>query len=289
VKAWRIGSLVMAAVTLAGCTTGPGKCPGVAEAVPPEAVVSSFNERAGRLTQLWSRLTLRVESREEDGSRRVENLEGHLQFVQPSRVSLLVNKLGETYLVLGCDEARYWWMSLTGERTALVGRHDRASPERAEEFGVPVHPLDLLDLLAVRPIESESARVERDGGRVLVTLPARSEGWGPRLMWLEGAGLTPVRTKVLDASGRTVAEAELRDHGPITVREGFTPPNLARTVWIRIPGRGVEVRMQFHEADNRRPRREVFDVEELTRRFRIAPERVLDLDAPRADFDGVAP
>ncbi len=279
--------MVALSATLWGCRGG-GECAVVPGTPPPpvDVVVDAYNTRAGLLTQVWSRVTMRIEARDEDGSRRVENTEGYLQFVQPSRVSLMVNKLGETYLVLGCDEERYWWMALKDERTALVGRHDRATPERAGEFGVPMHPLDMLDLMAVRPIDASSAKVEPDGGRVRVTLPARAEGWGSRQVWLEGPALTPVRTQVLDASGGTVAEADLSDHGPITVRQGASPPTLARTVRIRIPARGVEVRMQLMDADNRTPRREVFDLWELVRRYRIAPERVLDLDsAGEADRD----
>lgn len=267
---------------LAGCR-GAGERGGEPEREPPAvaAIAESYNARAELLAHVWSRLTMRIEATEEDGSRRVENTEGYLQVVQPSRVSLMVNKLGETYLVLGSDEERYWWMSLADEPTALVGRHDQATPERSAEFGVPMHPLDMLDLMAVRPIDPALASAAWDNGLVRLTLPARSASWGPRLIWLEGNDNTPVRTRVLDAAGETVAEAELRDHGPITVRRGSTPPVLARTVVIRIPARQAQVRMQLMDADNRVPRPEVFDLRELVKRYRIQPDRVLDLDSAR--------
>lgn len=286
-------ALLLLVPALAGCR-GAGERADRPEAParpppPLAAIVESYNARAGLLSQVWSRLTLRVEATDEDGSKRVENTEGYLQFVQPSRVSLMVNKLGETYLVLGCDEERYWWMSLTDERTALVGRHDRATPERAAEFGIPMHPLDMLDLMAVRPVEAGSASASWDGPLVRLTLPARSDSWGPRQVWLEGDAYTPVRARVLDAAGATVAESELRDHGPITVRQGATPPRLARTVLIIVPPRQARVRMQLMDADNRTPRPEVFDLWELIKRHRIGAERVLDLDRRRGSSEEAGP
>lgn len=259
---------------------------------PPIAeVAAAHNERAALLSRLWSRITMRLELVDDEGQTQIENTEGFLQFVQPSRVSLMVNKLGETYLLLGCDATRYWWLDLTGDKTALYGAHARATPDLARRFGVPMHPLDMLDLLAVRPIDPARASVTWGaGGRtVLVTSPPRAAGWGRRELEFTPGRLIPVRSRVRDARGSVVAEAELSDHGPITLREGATPPLVARTVVIRIPARRAEVRLQLNVADNRQPRPENFDLDGLLKRFNVPETRRVNLDERPAQQPRQAP
>jgi len=77
-----------------------------------EDVVAAYNARVSAFGRVWARVTAVYRGVDDAGNRLSEQAEGHLQIERPDRVALSLGKLGETYLYLGSNESRYWWIDL---------------------------------------------------------------------------------------------------------------------------------------------------------------------------------
>lgn len=198
----RTAVVAVGACLLVGCTgTSPG-ARGVSDAAPAAGtgvtyadVARSHNERAERLSRLWARAAVQMRYTDGDGVRRREQGEGHLQVVQPGRLALSVGKIGEVLFWLGADEERFWWFELADASRASVARHENALLPCTRDIALPVHPLDLLDLLGITPIPATGSRapVLTAGGRLVVDVPARV---GARRVYFDRVSMLPVRVEL---------------------------------------------------------------------------------------------
>ncbi len=248
-----------------------------------EVLRGVYNARCAKIPRLWARVTVRVISHEEDGSRRVDQGDGVLQIVKPSRVSLSVGKsIDRMYYYLGSDEERFWWVDVMDRdaSVALVGTHAGARRERAEEFGVPVHPLDLLELLGITALPEDGGAVVWNGqvGGWMVELPGR---WGARRVVVDPVAYLPIAVVLLDADGAAAAGSRLESYARID--ESDAPglhPEMARRVRIGLERLGVEVILDLGAVKSveRLPRDIAFDLDGLLRRERV--REVRDLDEP---------
>jgi len=200
--------LALAALAPLGCAPGQGgsveRSARASARVSHVEIARAHNERAARLERLWARAAVQMRYTDRDGRRRSEQGEGHLQIVQPAGLALSVGKVGETLFWLGSDDERFWWFELGEDSRASVALHENALAPCLGDAALPVHPLDLLDLLGVTPIPATSDRAPLvgPGGRLVVDAPARA---GARRLFFDPETLRPVRVELWRSGEREPA------------------------------------------------------------------------------------
>lgn len=249
-----------------------GPVPGYAE------VASKYNERVRPLERLWATAVVVIRYRDKEGGTRREQGEGHVQVIRPDRLAMSVGKVGETYFWLGGDAERYWWFEREGGKRMWVGRYD-AIGAHAEWESPPIHPLDLIELLAITPLPDAGGETawSEDGTRVVVTAPARV---GRSRAFLDPTTLEPSAIELLDAQGVIVIRAELSDYEGVTVIGSGLVPRMPGFIAVTIPGREAEVtiRLNDQESGPKRPKAAAFNFEQIVRS--LGPSEVVDVDRP---------
>ncbi len=274
-------ALALVALVLSGCGGARTVAPR-ARAIPAyEDIASAHNARVDRLSRVWARAAVQLRYTDSEGRTRREQGEGHLQVLQPDRLALSVGKLGEVIFWLGSDSERFWWFELGDNSAAAVARHANAMKPCVGESPIPVHPLDLLDLLGVTalPARSAVAPVLGPGGRVVVDVPARA---GARRMYFDPETMRPARVELwLPGASEPAVESVLTEYERVDVpSEGGVDPRAASRVSVTVRETGAELVLFLSDLnDGSRPGRLesfVFDFEELVGAHR--PSRVVVLD-----------
>jgi hypothetical protein len=285
-----VAALTLLGAALAGCAQPK---PGPTPPEPPvvkrgplptfDQVAARYNERVRGLSRLRTPIGLTIESVDRDGNRESNQVEGSLSIAQPRLVALRLDKVGQTLFQLGSNETHYWWIDLSGdEKVAMVGTHAKARADTAARFGLPVHPLDLIELLAITPLETEGARPgmrwSPDGNLVVVTLPGR---WAGRRIWIDDASGEARRVELLSARGDVEVLANLDRYEVARIRgDTITRPRIATKLEIDVPRERVKVRITVVEPQNpaEQLRMTAFDLERQKDNFGVV--RVIDLDVP---------
>jgi len=291
---------LVCAGAIIGCETTPAPPPNAASDTvrrPPPAyaeLAAAYNANASALDKVWARVTVVLDATDAEGRTRRDQGEGHLQWIRPDRLALSVGKVGQEGFYLGSNERRYFWLDLVSDPpTAVVGDHETATERSGEAFGLPVHPLDLAELLG------------------LTTLPERAladGALGPAtpVSWAESGELVAVRKRVragvarlllepdtarlrevelYDTAGRLVATSTLSRDGQVeTIEGGGDWPWLPTRVQIEIgqsaaeSGPRASAIVSLYGMENRgsRQREVAFDFDRLLRAYRVGD--VVDLD-----------
>jgi len=287
VRLLRVALSLGLAFVVAGCAS-KGQTRPEPVAVPTYAALAErYNERLEALDRLYASATFRVWYVDEDGKRRSRQLRGAVQYVRPDSLLMSFTKVGETYLLVGCNPEEYWWIELGDERKAWVGRYDEA-PDRLAETDLPVHPRDLLELLALTPLP-EPGRFSAPGlaapvvtrgetRRALrVSIPATR---GTRTMVVDASSNEAREVRLLDSEGRVSIEAELSRYKQVERRPNRSGarPRIAHTVEVDA-GEDLALRVLLYEPTIRpdKPSERAFDLAFLLRAYRI--EDVRDLGA----------
>jgi len=255
---------------------------------PPnfDVIAQRYDARVKRLERLWGSVSLRILGVDRDGEPVDEQAEAYLQVIRPRKVALEVKKVGETYFYMGSNDTRYWWIDLhSEERPAIVGTHENATPKAVEQLGVPLHPLDLLELLGITPIGTTvnawGAKVNwsQDGKLVVVRVPGR---WGPREYLLDPETFEPQKIALLDPRGQVAAMAELQSYQPVAVRDDAkAEPRMAKRFVVDVPP-NTTLTMRFEQVENREIKDKPFDFEYLKKVFRVREVRDADGAAAKA-------
>jgi len=289
----RTGSLALMALTLTvGLGGGLSGCGGARTAATSSSdsarpapsyneIARRYNARASRLDRLWARAAVQLRYTDREGRDRREQGEGHLQIRQPDRLALSVGKLGEVIFWLGGDGERFWWFELGENSVAAVARHENAMKACVGELPLPVHPLDLLDLLGVTSLPSRAAAspVLGPSGRVVVDVPARA---GARRVYLDPETMRPARVELwLPGASEPAVESVLTEYERVDIpSEGGVDPRVASRVSVRVRETGAELVLFLSDMnDGSRPGRlsdVVFDFEDLVAAHRPARIEVLD-------------
>jgi hypothetical protein len=285
------------ATLIVGCRSGQIRDPDtgsvvVRGAVPSyEVVASGYNARVENLERVEAQVSLTVTAKNDKGERISNQLEGHLNVMLPSSVSLRVNKITQPIFYLGSNEQQYWWIDLTADpKVAMVGRHAKATPEAVSSFGIPVHPLDLIEVLAVRPLPTtgeggDQARLSwsENGRALVVSLPGR---WGERRFSLEPETYDPIRIELLDGAGNTVVSAVHTDFVTAEVVGNVgARPRLSKRIDLTLPAQDATVTVAVYEPRNPGPqmRVQVFNLRTVLQAYNV--QKVVDIDNARADND----
>ena len=263
---------------LAGCTTTREPERVIQPAPPYGEIVERYNDRVSQLGRLHARAVAAVDGTDAEGRRLKEQAEGYLLIERPDRLALMLGKLGDTNLYLGANAESYWWFDMVSEeKLALVGRHDAITRRKTDALGLPVRPLDLIELSGLTPLPEAGGTTARDArGNLVVTtsLPR-----GTKVMTLEPRSLRPISITLLDLSGEEAVTAELGQYAPVTVEgDGAARPRTATRVVARPAGFDAEIRLTLYEPKNRSLNARAFDVDRLIRIYRFADDEVVDLD-----------
>lgn len=217
--------LVSAALSVAGCAGGPARTGGATSneaSLPPapayDAVAAAYNARIAGLARLSSPVSVVIDRRREEGDGRTrDQLDGNLSIMPPASTALRLDKAGVNAAYLGSNDFAYWWLDLSGgEPVALAGTHLKATREDAADFGLPVHPLEFIELLGVLPVPASAARDRAivwapDGRALVLTAPSR---WGVRRFLLDPATFEPMAIELLDDRGVLAVGAALSEFRP---------------------------------------------------------------------------
>lgn len=301
--AWIAAASVVVAV-MAGCRSGAQQAgsgrtppvPTVRGKLPQYSTVAeAYNQRVAPLERVWTRGTVRVWYPDEQGEQQVEQLEIHFQFIRPARMLLTLEKATETVAVLGSNETQYWWIELGKEKKAFVGEHARANTARVAELGLPVHPLDLVEVMGITPLptvwsatspgEAPHMRWSDDGTSLLVTVLGRN---GPRRLWLDPVTYEPSRIELMGRSMKPVVTAELASFEKVEARPDPNGPVISGRLPTRImaaidrenEGTKEHVRMRLTlgdaEVSGKRPKAGAFNFENLVRSYGVQETIQLD-------------
>jgi hypothetical protein len=229
----------------------PGPKAEVAQLPPlPEKakVAEIYNARVADIARLATPFTIVLNvPGEKPGSRNREQLEGNLQLIQPDRVSLRIDKVGQTLLVMGAGGGKYWWIEMGDPRSAYVGDIAQATYPKAERLGVPVHPLDIVELLAITPLSGQEL-LAWDRGFLRVTSRAR---FGSRVLFLDPKTYEPRAVWLRDPRGKVALWAELARMGPVVV-DG-NPRSAARIplrAFARVPDVDTDIELSLSQPKN---------------------------------------
>ncbi|GAB5495961.1 MAG: hypothetical protein Phyf2KO_10410 [Phycisphaerales bacterium] len=293
----RFLAVTLLVVLVAGCQARPTPLTDdPPEPLPTyEDVHASSQERVGSLDRFWADAAVGLRFKDADGDSRREQGEGHFQIVKPSSVALTVGKLGETYLLLGCDDDRFWWIERLDERIAYVGDQNGARDLATARVGVPVLPTDLLKLADLNawpepgsPEAGNVIEIERgdlDASKIFAV--EFDEGDRKRVVYLTRLAHQPVGVDLVTDAGEIAARSQLLGFERVLNR--IDPLNHQRVpsrILVDVPSAEsrIELSLSRMEISNRRPRALVFDFDELVRRFRIdtvVPLEDIELGAGR--------
>lgn len=273
---------VTAALGGACCNGGPRTppAPEVIERGPApsyEEVARRYNERVADLSLIWAQSVTRIWYTDREGRERSEQADAYLQHVAPHNVRLEINRLGNTYAILGANDEFYWWIDLAGdEPSAIVGRHDQTTPEAAARAGLPVHPLDLLALIGAAPLapEPDAGEVWWSGdGRQLI-LASRGR-WGRMTLALDPESLEPQQVE-MTRGGEPAVASELSAYVRYDRRSEPSDVRLPGEVIIHAHESGARLRMSISRylATSRNPNRNAYDLAQQLQSSGIAPENI---------------
>lgn len=291
--------------TIAGCSSGPDvrldePVERVVDLPSYEAIYAGAERRVGTLERLWAASVTSLRYVDAEGERRRDQGEGHFQMQRPGSLAVFIGKLGETYLILGSDTSRYWWIELLDQRLAYVGESDLARVSAVESIGVPVLPGDLLLALDLdRWPEPGSERVRGvawsdrpDLDRSRTVAVTFDESGRTRRVHLDAVSLDPLAVELLDEAGEVFASSRLSQHGRVLNRIGAAvEPRIPMRAEIDLPAADARLEISLSRAamDPRRPRPVVFDFEELLDRFRVDTVRRLVPRTEQADAGTTQP
>ncbi|HYE62901.1 MAG TPA: hypothetical protein VD997_12970 [Phycisphaerales bacterium] len=261
-----------------------------------DAVANGYNRRVTHLERLEALVALNVTAVNQKGEQISNQVEGNLKVMLPASVSLRVDKVGKPVFYLGSNEQQYWWIDLTQDpKVAMVGAHAKATPEAVNDFGIPVHPMDLIEVLAIKPLpqpgsdEAHQARLawSANGRALVVTLPGR---WGERRFSLHPETFAPIRIELLDGQGSTVVSCVHTDFQPVEVVGNTTVrPQVTKRIDLSLPVQKATVTVSVYEPRNpgQELRVQVFNLQAVLQNFNI--RNVVDIDQARAQNQDPAP
>lgn len=251
-------------------------CPAFADAA------AAYNARLARLDRVQSPVSLIVTSYDDEGQRVEDQLEGNLMVIPPRKVSLRIDKVAQTLAYLGCNDEQFWSIDVKDPATARVGRQsDTADPAFApRDLGLPVHPIDLLELLGITPLPADGRTAWSEDGRLLVSVHGR---WSTRRLLLDPTTSEPLRIDMLDRTGATVVSCELSMYADVKLRDTIRdlPRMATRFVMTDAKTRGsIRLNVVAPENPGDRMRTAPFDLKKLLDANGV--KTVVDLDAPRS-------
>lgn len=282
---------MMVACVLGGCSSQPKPIPTTPPPTAREFAIR-HNARVAPISRFSANAELRIRGTDDRGEAVNESVDGNLMLELPLNLSLLVKKLGEVYFVLGSNQEQYWWINLSDDRRgALLGSHAKASRDRVKRFGLPVQPVDLIDLLAITEIDLEEAGAATtrwiSTSEVEFELPAPD---GSRLVRFSPVTFEPTAIVLRDDADRPIITSTLTEFQPTAIQgqlaEGPHFQKRTEIVFTEYDAAGnatpkFTISMALYSVENRPINQANFDFERLMSRFRVGSVRSVDDEGMR--------
>ncbi len=253
-SAWRVpGFLAVCGALLLGGCAGSGRAPiepdqrPIQPTSPPpsaKAVQGRYNARLATLKALRTPVSLAIDYYDQSGNPARETAQGALILRPPMETSLRVDKIGQTVAHLGSNKNEFFWIELGDPKRGVIGAHEDNISRDMALAGIPVHPLDLIELLGVTPLPDPATELfnvnwSTDGRSVavLTTTPR-----GLRRLFLDPRTMQPRRIELLDSVMQPVASARLDKYeildvgGPLDRR-----PRLATVIEVDVPTQSAKI------------------------------------------------
>lgn len=255
---------------------------------PPSTpeIVKAHNQRVDGLNSLWARHTIRVSGKLANAKLEKEEAEGFFQLILPRKVAISITKVGETYFYLGSNDELYWWLDLTEAKQGFFGRHALATTSTVDRFGIPVHPLDLIELMAVTPIDETllkspdaitPSKWSSDGALIWYDVPARD---ATKRVLVDPKSLLPLCVELLDKNGKVVVRADLSNYLDIPSRSKPTArPRIPTRMTISVPRSDLTILINLNDPETRVPKPAAFDFAYLAQTA-YPINKLVDLDKP---------
>ncbi|HEX8875110.1 MAG TPA: hypothetical protein VF777_00040 [Phycisphaerales bacterium] len=251
---------------------------------PIAEVVRAQNQRVDGLQSLWARHTIRVSGKLANATLEKEEAEGYFQLVLPRKVAITITKVGETYFYFGSNDELYWWLDLTEAKKGFFGRHAIATTSTVDRFGIPVHPLDLIELMAITPVDESllqkpgaitPTRWSADGELLWYDVPARD---ATKRVLVEPKTLLPLCVELLDKNGKVVVRADLSNYLDIPSRaKPGARPRIPTRMTIAVPRSDLTVLINLNDPETRVPKAAAFDFTYLAQKA-YPVNSLIDLD-----------
>jgi hypothetical protein len=238
------------------------------------------------LDRLWTRTVARIWYPGEEGEEKSDQLEGTIQYIRPDRVLVTFSKVNNLYAILGSNAQKYWWIELGDHKRAHVGEHAKATPERIAELGLPIHPLDFVDLIGITPLPvmspgasaggTPTVQWSQDGRSVVITMQGR---YARRRLVLDPVTYEPSRIEFLDSAGAPAVYSDLGKYEPVAIAGG-TGPRIPTEIFASLDRDRTRARLRLTspEVGEQRPKPGVFDLERLLSTNNV--REVISLDEP---------
>jgi len=240
------------------------------------------NAGVAELRQVWANAVVRLRWTDADGRQRSEQGEGRLQIQQPDRVALNIGKVGETFVWIGCDPQRYWWIDLTGDqRVAFAGRHGLYQQSRARSYGVVVPPLELTGLLGIRELPQSGGAIQASNDGRLVGLTTSIDRRGTRQRtWLDAASGRCVQVELFNPRGEPDIVASLEDYDTVALTGRGETAQMAKRVRIAHAASGSLITLDLSDLQDgvRRMSPDAFSLPALLNQMNVG--LLYDLDLP---------
>ncbi|MBL4590798.1 MAG: hypothetical protein JKY96_02440 [Phycisphaerales bacterium] len=259
-------------IILGGCSSQQTFDPSTAPP-PPSAsdLIARHNARVAPLDRLWARVSVRAEGKDPRGDKFREQGEGHLQIIRPDRFSLSIGKFDKTYFALGANAEQYWTMDLSQSehKLAMVGLQSKATPEKLNALGIPIHPHEMITLLGIVPIDpaiETTSHWSPDGKAYGIEIPAQ---WGSVALWFDAKTLEVARTQAFNENGELIAAAKLWRYKPVSGLDQDEHAFAPGVIEVRAVGFDGFVRIEVSDPRSKAIRSVVFKPANLAKIYRV--------------------
>lgn len=242
-------------------------------------LLEKHNIRAAQLDQFHAYGVVEINWIDDQGKHNNQG-DAELWIDQPHKTALRIDKVSDVLLWLGSNDTYWWLFDMLNKPTTL---HSGSIADAAGRFNVgeivSVHPLTLLDLLGITPLEKiEDEGAYYDSEKKQWTLKAAGPNAPLQLTFDASARLISI--EALNENNQTIATSELKEYESVK-RVGVNPlnwPKVATHITITLADQGGSVLLALNKdmdsAIDEVLAERVFDLEAIKTSLR--PERVVN-------------
>ncbi len=223
-----IGVQILAALSLFGC--GPSAAPSqlprgyFGPTLPLDQVIDHINANNARVPTLWAHVRYfeaNSVDRKTGNEQFVNGDQGTLLYTAPQSIRLTVNKQVADLFIMGSDGQQYWFWQ---KHDNLFYRGAYANLDKPHTVEIPIRPDLVVEVLGVRPIQSQLTREPVPVLRFNNDADAYTIVWQTHLadrwvaqkeIWYDRRTFLPETVVLFDANGRIMLRAYLSNFVPV--------------------------------------------------------------------------
>jgi len=249
ISRWSWGSVILLAILVAGCATGPEKleiCPGKASVEEALSALEARAEKAQPLRVNGGRCRLVYYESPEDEKPKRHNLSPRLWFQPPSKIYIQLSVgVDQKAVIIGCNDESFWM----GMRPQEVSSYYWGNWADAQDVdGLMVGPKVVLEAFGIiqrgEAGDSSQWSLTNDGPYDILTLKT-ADGRLVKRVYIYCCDYLVRKIEYFDTKGELVAVAELGDYESVV--EGFDVPKKIYVSAIAADGRADELEIKLYD------------------------------------------